>query len=59
MPYVICPNCTLAAYSAARVSTRDDCARCGTPLPTDQPPATTGFVSAFTKSSNCWVVQHS
>lgn len=35
MPLVICAHCELPAYSAARWSTRDDCARCGRPL---QPP---------------------
>ena len=32
MPYVTCPSCSLSAYSAARFSTVDECARCGTPL---------------------------
>lgn len=39
MPYVTCPTCALSAYSAARVSTRDECARCGTTLPADNPPS--------------------
>lgn len=33
MPLVTCPTCALPAYTAARWSTRDDCVRCGTPLP--------------------------
>ncbi len=32
MPYVSCPHCSLAAYTAARFSTVDECARCGRPL---------------------------
>lgn len=60
MPYVTCPNCTQATYSAAMVSTRDMCVRCYEPLPMKrQPPETMGFVNAFTKSSSCCVVQHS
>jgi len=48
MPYLACPNCDLIVYSAAKVSTVDDCPRCGTilgrtgsifrsPLPSDRP----------------------
>ena len=62
MPYVTCPSCKLPAYTAARYSTRESCARCGEPLvapePEDQRP-TTGRVSALTKSSSWPVVQHS
>ena len=64
MPYVSCPSCHLQAYSAARWSTREVCARCGAPLaapprgPTAQR-ADTGRVSALTKSSSRPVVQHS
>jgi hypothetical protein len=61
MPYVTCPRCRLEAYSAARYSTQESCARCGTAL---APPARrqrpeTGVVSALTKSSSWPVVQHS
>jgi hypothetical protein len=67
MPYVTCPDCTTSAYTAARFSTSDDCPRCGASLRgarrdserVGYPPATTGFVSAFTNSSSCAVVQHS
>ncbi|MDX6723301.1 MAG: hypothetical protein QOD44_2372 [Solirubrobacteraceae bacterium] len=60
MPYVTCPACTLAAYTASRWSTRDPCVRCGAPLvrPRGQAPDM-GRVSAFTKSSSWPVVQHS
>jgi hypothetical protein len=62
MPYVTCPSCRLAAYSAARWSTVETCVRCGTPLvpagPRVQRPPT-GRVSALTKSSSWPVVQHS
>jgi hypothetical protein len=33
MAYVECVRCGLTAYSAARWSSIDYCARCGTPLP--------------------------
>jgi ribosomal protein L37E len=33
MSYVECVRCGLTAYSAARWSTIDHCARCGAPLP--------------------------
>jgi hypothetical protein len=62
MPYVSCPSCHLEAYSAARYSTRESCARCGAPLaaPARAPHrAETGLVSALTKSSSWPVVQHS
>ena len=61
MPYVTCPSCRLRAYSAARWSTREVCARCGTPLVPAAPPQRPdmGLVSAFTKSSSWPVVQHS
>jgi hypothetical protein len=64
MPYVSCPSCHLQAYSAARWSTRETCARCGAPLAAPvrgTPPqrADTGLVSALTKSSSWPVVQHS
>jgi len=64
MPYVSCPSCHLQAYTAARYSTREACARCGAPLaaprrgPAPQR-AETGLVSALTKSSSWPVVQHS
>jgi hypothetical protein len=61
MPYIACPSCALPAYTASRWSTRDCCARCGTPLPAavrPQLPAI-GRASAFTKSSSWPVVQHS
>ncbi len=64
MPYVSCPSCHLQAYTAARYSTRETCARCGTPLaapphgPTVQR-GDTGRVSALTNSSSWPVVQHS
>ncbi len=32
MPYLACPTCDLTVYSAAKVSTVDDCPRCGTTL---------------------------
>ncbi len=32
MPYVVCPTCDLTVYSAAKVSTVDECPRCGTML---------------------------
>jgi hypothetical protein len=32
MPYLHCPSCRLATFSAARYSHRDECPRCGTPL---------------------------
>lgn len=32
MPYLHCPSCRLTAYSAARWSSRDVCARCGEEL---------------------------
>ena len=65
MPYVSCPSCHLPAYSAARWSTRESCARCGAPLaaPARGGPgvqrADAGRVSALTKSSSWPVVQHS
>jgi hypothetical protein len=63
MPYVTCPSCHLSAYSAARWSTREVCARCGTPLAAAGEPGAqrpeTGRVSALTKSSSWPVVQHS
>jgi hypothetical protein len=63
MPYVSCPSCDLQAYSAARWSTREVCARCGAPLAAPPRPAVqradTGLVSALTKSSSWPVVQHS
>ena len=64
MPYVSCPSCHLQAYSAARWSTRETCARCGAalvaPVRTAAPQrADTGLVSALTKSSSWPVVQHS
>jgi hypothetical protein len=64
MPYVSCPSCRLPAYTAARYSTREVCARCGTPLAAPRRPAPpqradTGLVSALTKSSSWPVVQHS
>jgi ribosomal protein S27E len=64
MPYVRCPSCRLSAYTAARYSTRELCARCGEPLaaPPHGPAvqrADTGRVSALTKSSSWPVVQHS
>jgi ribosomal protein L34E len=60
MPYVTCPSCRLEAYTAARWSTRETCARCGAPLqrPAPQKPDS-GRVSALTKSSSWPVVQHS
>lgn len=33
MPYVRCPSCRLAAYTASRYSSRDRCPRCGGALP--------------------------
>jgi hypothetical protein len=33
MAYVDCPRCGLSAYTAARWSSIDCCARCGNPLP--------------------------
>jgi hypothetical protein len=33
MPYVRCPGCGLATFSAARWSSVDHCARCGSALP--------------------------
>jgi hypothetical protein len=63
MPYVSCPSCDLPAYTAARYSTLETCARCGTPLAAPMRPAPqraeTGLVSALTKSSSWPVVQHS
>jgi hypothetical protein len=66
MPYVTCPSCQLPAYTAARYSTREWCARCGAPLVAPEPEAeadgqrpTTGRVNALTKSSSWPVVQHS
>jgi hypothetical protein len=73
MPYVICSNCELESYTAARFSTVDECGRCGSPLSgaarrggwgrdpgwSIQAPAEMGRVSAFTKSSSWFVVQHS
>jgi hypothetical protein len=64
MPYVSCPSCHLQAYTAARYSTREVCARCDGPLaaPLRGPVAQraeTGLVSALTKSSSWPVVQHS
>ena len=64
MPYVSCPSCHLPAYSAARWSTREVCARCGAPLAapargTAPQRADIGRVSALTKSSSWVVVQHS
>jgi hypothetical protein len=64
MPYVSCPSCHLQAYSAARWSTRETCARCGAPLVAPVRAAApqradTGLVSALTKSSSWPVVQHS
>jgi len=62
MPYVICPSCRLQAYTAARYTTREACAVCGSPLPCPERPAQrppTGLVSALTKSSSWPVVQHS
>lgn len=32
MPYLVCPSCHLTVYSAAKVSTVDECPRCGTIL---------------------------
>ena len=32
MPYLACPTCELTVYSAAKVSTVDECPRCGTIL---------------------------
>ena len=32
MPYLACPSCGLTVYSAAKVSTVDECPRCGTIL---------------------------
>jgi hypothetical protein len=70
MPYVICSNCELESYTAARFSTVDECGRCGAPLSgvrgtlvrpwvPAQAPAEIGRVSALTKSSSWLVVQHS
>jgi hypothetical protein len=62
MPYVSCPSCHLRAYSAARWSTRETCARCGAQLAAPvraSQRADTGRVSALTKSSSWPVVQHS
>jgi hypothetical protein len=65
MPYVSCPSCHLRAYSAARWSTLETCARCGAPLAAPARAAAapqraeTGLVSALTKSSSWPVVQHS
>jgi hypothetical protein len=64
MPYVSCPSCHLQAYSAARWSTKETCARCGAPLAAPvragaPQRADTGLVSALTKSSSWPVVQHS
>jgi hypothetical protein len=60
MPYVTCPTCALASYTASRWSTRDPCVRCGAPLgrPVPQRPDM-GRASALTNSSSWPVVQHS
>ena len=51
MPYVTCSSCHLPAYSAARWSTTESCARCGAPLAapvgaTALPRADTGLVGS-------------
>jgi hypothetical protein len=33
MPYFTCAECGLPIYSAAAYATRDECPRCGTPIP--------------------------
>jgi uncharacterized paraquat-inducible protein A len=35
MPYLRCPSCKLASYSAAHYSSRDQCPRCGATLRND------------------------
>ena len=32
MPYLHCPSCRLATFSAAAYTSRDECPRCGTEL---------------------------
>lgn len=38
MPYLDCPTCRLASFSAAAYSSRDECPRCGTELEPKQRP---------------------
>ncbi|WP_354702196.1 hypothetical protein DSM112329_02550 [Paraconexibacter sp. AEG42_29] len=51
MPLLRCHRCELPTYTAARWSTRDECARCGAAIERSGPPYPTVFTGAEDRSA--------